>query len=121
MKKFILVALAATILTLTATTQARAMTINIQQGAYIQDSGKGFDPMSADVKVNEPIRWHNADTVPHTATSGHPDDVASMGKLFDTGNIEPGMTSHSIHLNSAGLVHYFCQIHPFIVGKLTAN
>jgi plastocyanin len=118
--KIVIMASVLIALTMTSAHAANAITINIKQNAYVQGN-PGFDPQDASVKVGEAIIWHNGDTVPHTATSGHPDDTLSAGKLFNTGYIDPGMDSKSIHLNSAGLVHYFCQIHPFIVGKLNAN
>jgi plastocyanin len=96
-----------------------AKTINIDKNAYIKGN-KGFDPMTTDVKVGEGVVWHNSDSVPHTATSGSLEDP-NPGSIFNTQSISPGSDSQQIKLSQSGDVVYFCQIHPFIVGKLVVK
>ena len=68
--------------------------------------------------VGELITWHNSDGVPHTAVSGnsgHPDGV------FNTGIIDSGADSPVVTVHHPGDIAYFCQIHPYLIGRLHAQ
>ncbi len=73
-----------------------------------------FTPNPANVQVGQEIRWVNEDSLPHTATS-------SGGIAFDTGTIAGGATSGPIVLRSSGVVSYFCNFHPSMVGTLNVT
>ena len=70
-----------------------------------------YSPNPVTVQVGQQIRWRNDDTIPHTATGGG----------FDTGLLGPGMTSTAIKLSVPGVVNYFCQPHPSMVGTLNVT
>jgi plastocyanin len=77
------------------------------------NGSQSFSPNPAGVKVGEQIRWHNADSVAHTATQD--------GGGFDTGAISPGATSAPITLTTAGTINYHCAFHPSMVGTLSVT
>ncbi len=72
-----------------------------------------FTPATAILRVGEQVRWHNADTITHTATRN--------GGGFDTGFIPPGGTSAPITVTTAGTLSYHCEIHPSMVGALNVT
>jgi plastocyanin len=74
------------------------------------DGSLSFSPSPANVSVGQQIRWHNADSIVHTATQD--------GGGFDTGLISPGGTSGPITLSSPGTIGYHCAVHPSMVGTL---
>jgi len=75
--------------------------------------GMSFSPASASVTVGQQVRWHNADSITHTATQD--------GSGFDTGSIAPGGTSGPITLGAAGSISYHCAIHPSMVGSVNVT
>jgi len=72
-----------------------------------------YSPNPASVNVGQTVAWHNADTLPHTATA----DTSG----FDTGNINPGETSAPIVMTTHGTFPYHCIFHPSMVGQLDVN
>jgi plastocyanin len=72
-----------------------------------------FAPNPANVQVGQQVRWHNADSVVHTATQN--------GGGFDTGLISPGATSAPITITTAGALSYRCTVHPTMVGTLNVT
>ncbi len=80
-------------------------------------SNFAFQPGSVPVAVNDIVKWTNNDAIAHTVTSGM---AAAPDGKFDSGNIEPG-TSVCIQFLSAGTYQYFCNIHTFMTGTVTAQ
>jgi plastocyanin len=74
---------------------------------------QSFSPSTASVTVGQQIRWHNADSIVHTATQN--------GGGFDTGLISPGGTSGPITLTTPGTIGYHCAVHPSMVGTLSVT
>ena len=93
----------------TPTPAAGPVTITING----MDGGLSFSPSPANVTAGQQIRWHNADSMTHTATQD--------GRGFDTGSIPPGGTSAPVTLATAGTVSYHCAIHPSMVGTLSVT
>jgi plastocyanin len=73
-------------------------------------SGSAFSPSPVNVRVGQPVRWFNADSIVHTATQD--------GGGLDTGPIAPGSTSTPRTLGIPGSVGYHCSFHPSMVGTL---
>lgn len=69
-----------------------------------------FLPETSNVSAGDVVRWTNSDTVPHTVTSGDPDD-ADAGSLFDSGTLNPG-DDYCLRFDSTGDFEYYCEIHP---------
>jgi plastocyanin len=100
---------------------AGTTSITILQGAAVQGS-PDYDPDPAQVPAGNKVVWKNADTVPHTATSGSGPSDPNSGKLFDTSIINAGESSNPLELKEAkqgDTIPYHCTIHPFMTGQLT--
>jgi plastocyanin len=70
-----------------------------------------FSPASVSLRVGQQVRWHNADTIVHTATQD--------GGGFDTGLIRPGANSAPVTVTTLGRLAYHCEVHPDMVGALS--
>ena len=77
------------------------------------NGSRSFSPSPASVTAGQQIRWHNADSVAHTATQD--------GGGFDTGLIPSGGTSAPITLTASGTINYHCSFHPSMVGTLSVT
>ncbi len=100
-------------------TQPAIANVTISNGASKQSAGqKYFDPANLSVKVGTTVIWTNNDGVAHTVTSGDPN--AGPSGTFDSGLIKP---SHAFKYSftSAGTTSYFCTVHPWMTGKVTAG
>lgn len=103
----------------TKETNGQTVTIDIPQGAGNQLASldnKYYNPNTANVTMGNTITWVNKDIAPHTATSGKDGSDPSSGKIFDTGEIQPG-SSKSITIDQKGNIPYYCTIHPWMVGS----
>ena len=72
-----------------------------------------FVPAIASLQVGQQVRWHNADTIVHTATQD--------GGGFDTGLIRAGATSAPVTVTTPGTLAYHCEVHPDMVGALSVT
>lgn len=72
--------------------------------------GIAFDPAEITIQAGESVTWTNMDVLPHTATSGNPDDD-DFGTVFRSGFLFLNETfTHTF--DEAGEFIYFCQVHP---------
>src|SRR5579872_2070810 len=78
-----------------------------------------FWPPEIHARQNDTIQWINNDTTTHTVTSGVLDHPTYVGKIFDSGTIDPGK-SYSMKINEQmwSAYYYFCKIHPWMTGKI---
>ena len=97
------------------------MELSIVEGSSNPSNDDFYDPSPATVMQGSSVNWINNDSVPHTATSGNPDNrEASTEAIFDTGIIGPGQSSKEITINTdAGTYEYYCTLHPYMKGQLT--
>ena len=94
--------------------------VTIPSGASTQKEGqKYFNPQEVDVKIGTTVVWTNDDGASHTVTDGKPSDN-EFGKNFDSGMIKPNKTFEHM-FSSAGSFDYFCQVHPWMTGKVTVG
>ena len=77
-----------------------------------------FDPKDITVPTGATVKWTNNDETMHTVTSGTPEKGASG--TFDSSIIDPG-SSFEYTFNSAGAFDYFCMVHPWMTGSVTAE
>jgi len=100
---------------------ANAVTINILEGAAAQGN-PAYQPDDAKAGIDSTVVWKNDDSVPHTATSGAGPDDPNAGKQFNSGPLDPG-ADYSIATNKIGSGEhpYFCEIHPYMKGKITIS
>ena len=97
--------------------------ITILPGASVQGN-PNFSPDDDKVPATNKIVWVNKDTTPHTATSGTGASDPKSGKVFDTKIIANGQSSPVQHLTgvkAGDVVPYYCQIHPYMTGKITVT
>jgi len=95
------------------------VTVDMAKGSASNTScaDKCYIPSVAQVKVGGTVTWRNVDTAAHTVTSGK--DATSDG-LFDSGMVMVGKTfSHKF--DKAGTFDYYCMVHPWMIGKVTAS
>ncbi len=96
-------------------------TVDIEATSADANSGKSFDPKELTIGKGTEVTWINQDSQGHTVTSGNPTDTDS-GSLFDSmkdlsGLIKPG-TKWEYTFDTVGEFPYFCQIHPWMTGKV---
>jgi len=93
--------------------------VSIPQGAMTQSEGQlYYDPQEITISVGAILVWSNDDTAAHTVTSGNPTTGAS-GE-FDSGIFAAGKTFEH-KFDSAGTTEYYCQVHPWMIGKVTVQ
>jgi plastocyanin len=92
-------------------------TIDILAGASVQGS-PAYSPDPLTVKKGDKITVVNKDNTLHTVTDGTTPG-ADAGKLFNTGFLEGGQskTIDTANLGPAEY-NYFCEVHPYMAGKL---
>ena len=97
------------------------VTINILEGSAVQGS-PDYDPDAATASADALIKWVNLDATLHSATSGTGPTDAESGKLFDSGFLDKG-GEYSIPAADVGAGEhtYFCQVHPYMVSKITVQ
>jgi plastocyanin len=76
-----------------------------------------FAPASTPIAINDIVKWTNNDTIDHTVTSGTP---GAPDNRFDSGHIAPNATV-CVQFLAAGSYAYFCNIHTFMTGIVTAQ
>lgn len=90
-------------------------TVSIVHYASDASTSEPYDPSSLTITAGTTVSWMNNDSVPHTVTEGVPG--GSSASKFDSGIMGPGQTfKHTF--TEAGIVNYFCTIHPFMTGKV---
>lgn len=93
--------------------------VSIPQGAMTQSEGQlYYDPQEITVSVGTTVVWSNDDTAAHTVTSGNPSSGPSGA--FDSDILAAGKTFEH-KFDSAGTTEYFCQVHPWMTGKVTVQ
>jgi plastocyanin len=93
--------------------------VSMVEGAGIQQIGQiYYDPEVITVSIGTTILWANNDITIHTVTSGTPDEGPSG--IFDSGIVEAG-SSFEYTFNSEGTVDYYCIVHPWMIGTVTAE
>lgn len=88
-----------------------------------------YSPPVLTVNTGDTVTWLNSDNEIHTVTSGKGIDRGQItqGKAegapdgyFDSGPFKPG-ESWSFTFDKEGTYHYFCTIHPWMVGAVVVN
>jgi plastocyanin len=73
-----------------------------------------YTPSEITVSSGKTITWLNDDSGLHTVTSGYYDKPDGM---FDSGHIDSGQT-FSYKFEKLGDFHYYCNLHPWMEGKV---
>ncbi|MEO9295171.1 MAG: plastocyanin/azurin family copper-binding protein [Nitrososphaera sp.] len=95
--------------------------ITMLSGASVSGN-PDYDPDDGKVPLGNKVVWTNADTSPHTATSGTGPEDANSGKAFDTGIINGGEKSKELDIAGGkvgDVIPYYCQVHPYMKSQIT--
>jgi plastocyanin len=85
-----------------------------------EESEKPFNPSPTNASVGDTVTWINTDVEIHTVTSSSPNHSSNSGKEFDSGNLNPRQIfEHTF--SKAGTYHYFCIIHPSMLGLIVVK
>lgn len=94
------------------------VTVDIVLGAEDANNPEFYVPREITVDTGTKVVWTNKDTAGHTVTSGNLGDV-DFGSLFDSSFplLKTGATfEHTF--DAPGEYPYFCQVHPWMTGKV---
>lgn len=92
-----------------ATLDASATPPATSAGPAVHISNFTFGPQMLTVRIGQTVTWTNDDDIPHTVVAT---DKSFRSKVLDTGQ------SFSFTFAKAGLVPYFCSLHPHMTGKI---
>ena len=96
-------------------------TINILEGASIQGS-PDYDPEELTASAGAEVTVVNQDTVLHTVTSGTGTSDPQSAQMFDSSFIGPGQSAAlSLAQVAPGEHDYYCQVHPYMTGKIVVQ
>jgi len=99
---------------------AKTVTVDQVQGSSTPGNQETFLPNEVTIDVGDTVVWTNSDRTTHTITSGDIDNPDNCGQLFDSGLTMPGIIFEYI-FNNAGVYPYLCQLHPWMIGKVTVT
>jgi len=92
--------------------------VSIVVGASVATNNEFFSPATAQTSVGSMVTWKNNDNTLHTVTSGTMDNgTPHPDKKFDSGFMKSG-DSFPFVFDTAGEYPYYCQIHPWMTGKV---
>ncbi|MDW7641643.1 MAG: plastocyanin/azurin family copper-binding protein [Nitrosarchaeum sp.] len=96
-----------------------AITVEIAKGSGSDTKcgDKCYIPNTVQVKVGSTVTWKNVDAMPHSVSSGK--DATHDG-IFDSGMMMKD-ASFSYKFVKAGTIDYYCMVHPWMMGKVTAS
>jgi plastocyanin len=95
--------------------------VSIANGASVPTNKEFFVPDDAQITVGSTVTWKNEDTASHTVTSGTvQNNTPTPDGSFDSGILNPG-DSFPFVFDKAGEYPYYCTIHPWMTGKVTAS
>jgi len=93
--------------------------VSIPLGAGIQQIGQiYYDPQDITVSTGTTVKWTNNDDTIHTVTSGIPEGGPSG--IFDSVIIDAGST-FEYTFSSSETIDYYCIVHPWMIGSVTAE
>ena len=97
------------------TVYGEKLEVKIPSGAANPEGPAHFLPAEVSIRPGDTIIWGNADTVPHTITSGTLE--SGVTDMFDSGHMAPG-GAFSVFFDEKdiGEITYFCTLHPWMTG-----
>jgi len=97
--------------------------VKILSGSADKDVTNAFYPDILPIEPGDTITWVNEDSTTHSVASGVPKAPEYSGLFFKTGNID-AQKSGSVEitdLKNHFAFYYFCQIHPWMTGKIVIS
>lgn len=83
----------------------------------VASSIANFSLQDLTITVGQTVRWSNADSAPHTTTSGGP---GALTGVWDSATLTQGQ-SFDFTFTEAGVFQYFCIIHPSMTATATVT
>jgi nitrite reductase (NO-forming) len=108
-------------MTMNATLAYAQEAVSIPAGSSNPSATEFFVPAEISVPAGSTVTWTNDDTTIHTVVEGSA-ETASSGATpgFDSSIIAPKATfEHTF--DTAGDFNYYCNLHPFMTGKVTVT
>lgn len=102
--------------------ETKIVEVEIVVGAEKKDNPEFYVPAEVTVESGTTVVWKNSDTTGHTVTSGAVDNPDTWGQVFDSG-FPLMQTNEKFEFTfvEKGEYPYFCQVHPWMVGKVIAT
>jgi plastocyanin len=93
--------------------------VDIAVGSANQNNQEFYVPEEVSVEVGTTVVWINSDTDSHTVTSGDAVNPDTWSLVFDSGFplMKPN-EKFEFTFNEKGEYPYFCQVHPWMVGRV---
>ncbi|MGI0022972.1 MAG: PEFG-CTERM sorting domain-containing protein [Nitrososphaeraceae archaeon] len=97
---------------------AKTFQVTIPTGAADENAPFFYSPWELSIDVLDKVEWQNGDTAAHTVTSGIVTNGTGLPDgRFDSGLMNVGKSfSYQFMETDAGVVNYFCSIHPWMKG-----
>ena len=93
--------------------------VSIAPGSSNPSASQFYVPPEITVSSGTTVTWTNDDSTIHTVTEGTPGGAGAT-PAFDSSIIAPSATwEHTF--DATGEFDYYCTLHPFMTGKVTAN
>ncbi|HJT86032.1 MAG TPA: plastocyanin/azurin family copper-binding protein [Nitrososphaeraceae archaeon] len=100
---------------------AQENAVSIAAGASNPSATEFYVPKEITVSPGTTVTWTNDDTTIHTVVEGSPENASSGATPgFDSSIIAPGATWDNT-FDTAGEFNYYCNLHPFMTGKVTVS
>ena len=109
-----------TSMTMNATLAFAQEGVSIAPGSSNPSATEFYVPTEISVPAGSTVTWTNDDSTIHTVVEGGPQGGAAGEPAFDSSIIAPGGTwEHTF--DTAGEIDYWCNLHPFMTGKVTVT
>ncbi len=97
--------------------------VTIPDGSANNETASAFYPDILPIEPGDTITWVNEDSVMHSVTSGIPKAPEYSGLFFKTGEIDAKKsgTAEITDLEGHFAFYYFCEIHPWMTGKIVIS
>ena len=94
--------------------------ISISPGSSSPENKIFYDASSIKMEEGTEVTWINTDkNIPHTVTSGNPDQGPSG--IFDSGIINGDNSTYKFTFDTKGEYNYYCTLHPWMTAKVIVN
>ncbi len=94
--------------------------VSIAAGSSNPSATEFFVPTEISVPAGSTVTWTNDDSTIHTVVEGGPQGGAAGAPTFDSSIIAPAGTWENT-FDTAGEFDYYCNLHPFMAGKVTVT
>jgi plastocyanin len=109
-----------TSMTMNATLAYAQEAVSIAAGSSNPSATEFFVPTEISVPAGSTVTWTNDDSTIHTVVEGGPQGGAAGAPTFDSSIIAPAGTWENT-FDTAGEFDYYCNLHPFMTGKVTVT